>query len=236
MAVLVSGVLAADMALARLTHLSGGFGAITDVSLAALGLAAVYLYAGWSAQPRFQQVCVLALWAVAITNVVTILILLAGRTAAPLADGSLAHIDAALHFSTGAVVCWVAGFPGLRLALYLSYQAVAPLILAALFVPALCGRERDSQRYLLSILIAAVITAAAFATWPAAGPWTQGGFAPSQDQAEVQAYLTVLKSAAPARVDFRSIGIVSFPSFHVVLALLSAIVLWRVRRIRYAAH
>jgi membrane-associated phospholipid phosphatase len=168
------------------------------------------------------------------TNVLTILILLAGRSSAPLIDGNLARIDAALHFSTGAVVQWIAVFPKMRMAFSIVYQAVMPLILLSVFVPPLCGREKESQRYILSIMIAAIITAVAFALWPAAGPWTVFGFTPTQDQADVQTYLvSVLKSSAPAHVDFRTMGVVSFPSFHVVLALLSAIALWNVRQIRY---
>jgi membrane-associated phospholipid phosphatase len=234
MAVLISGVFVADLVLTNLKQLSGGFSQIPNLCFSITMLVILHLYSKWRSLPRFQHVCMLAVWAVIITNVLTILILLAGRSSAPLIDGNLARIDAALHFSTGSVVQKIALFPKLQTAFSILYQALTPLILLSVFVPPLCGREKESQRYVLSIMIAAIITAAAFALWPAAGPWMVFGFTPTRDQADVQTYLvSVLKSSAPAQVDSRSIGVVSFPSFHVVLALLSAIALWNVRRIRY---
>ena len=46
------------------------------------------------------------------------------------------------------------------------------------------------------------------------------------------AYLIRLKSSAPVELDMNNAGIVSFPSFHVVLAILSAVALSSIRRLR----
>jgi membrane-associated phospholipid phosphatase len=80
--------------------------------------------------------------------------------------------------------------------------------------------------------IAAVMTAALFALWPAAGPWTVEGFAPKKDQAVVVDSLALLKSGKPLPEGVTS-AVVAFPSFHVVLAVLSVIAMWNVRWARW---
>jgi membrane-associated phospholipid phosphatase len=182
--------------------------------------------------PKASRACVLAIWAVLTTNIVSVLIQLAGRSPSLLKDHTLAGMDGVLHFSTGAMVHWAAFHPVIGGVLAMIYGTTEPLMLACILIPPYFGNEQDSQRYILSITIAAILTATLFALWPATGPWTVLGFAPTADQVAVQKYLTLLKSSAPIRLNFRDAGVVSFPSFHVVLAALSAIALWRLRRPR----
>jgi membrane-associated phospholipid phosphatase len=217
---------------ARQVGLSGFF-QIADCWFGLFLLAGVLLYSRWRQFERFVEACWLAGWAVLMTNLLGPLMQIAGRAHSRLADASLAHIDAQLHFSTGAIVHWVANVPALRLILAGAYELVLPLILAALLVPVLSGRTKASRRYILSITFAALITAALFCIWPAIGPWTICGFAPTKMQADVGSYLTLLKTNSPVYMNPESSGIVSFPSFHVVLALLSAIALWGSRRLRW---
>ena len=54
-------------------------------------------------------------------------------------------------------------------------------------------------------------------------------FAPTPDQAAVTSYLLQLKCALPVGIDLDRAGVVSFPSFHVVLAILSAQALSSIR-------
>jgi membrane-associated phospholipid phosphatase len=58
------------------------------------------------------------------------------------------------------------------------------------------------------------------------------GFVPNKDQAAVDSYLRLLKSIGPVRMNPAAGAVVSFPSFHVVLAILSTIALWDIRRAR----
>jgi membrane-associated phospholipid phosphatase len=55
---------------------------------------------------------------------------------------------------------------------------------------------------------------------------------PTREQAGIAAYLIRLKSSTPVDIDLLNAGIVSFPSFHVVLAILSALSLSCIRRLR----
>ncbi len=52
------------------------------------------------------------------------------------------------------------------------------------------------------------------------------GYQPTGEQAQVQDYLQLLKSGRSLRADSVSSSIVSFPSFHIVLAILPMIALW----------
>jgi membrane-associated phospholipid phosphatase len=79
------------------------------------------------------------------------------------------------------------------------------------------------------------LTGALFALWPAVGPWTTQNFQPTSDQAAVTAYLMLLNSHAPVVIDMQNAGIVSFPSYHVVLAILSATALRSIRSLRAPA-
>jgi len=112
---------------------------------------------------------------------------------------------------------------------------VALLGLAAVLVPALCRRIHDSQRYVLSVTIAALLTLVLFAIWPAVGPWRTEGFAPTKDQAAVESCLMILKTPGPLELKLQRGDIVSFPSFHVAQAVLSAMALWGFRRLRWFA-
>ena len=171
-------------------------------------------------------------WSLLVIPAISFLIPVAGRSPYPLVDAALARIDAGMHFQTVAVVHWVSHLPALRRSLAIAYLMLSPLILASLLVPPLCGRTVDSRRYVLAVLIAAVVTAALFAFWPAAGPWTVEGFAPTKSQSAIVESLALLKSGQPLPEGAKS-AVVAFPSFHIILAVLSLIALWNVRWARW---
>jgi hypothetical protein len=52
------------------------------------------------------------------------------------------------------------------------------------------------------------------------------------EQAGESAYLIRLNSSAPVYIETNNAGIVSFPSFHVAHAILSAVALGSIRRLR----
>jgi hypothetical protein len=179
------------------------------------------------------QATELAFWAALTTGGLSVLIQLAGRTPYPLVDGSLARIDAAMHFQTVTVVHLVARLPILRNTLAITYAGLPFLIVASLLIPTLYGRVADSRRYILGVIIAALMTAVIFAFLPAAGPWTVEGYAPGRQQAFVAQSLALLKSNQPLTLSQIDSGVVALPSFHVVLAILSVAAMWNVRGLRW---
>jgi membrane-associated phospholipid phosphatase len=139
-----------------------------------------------------------------------------------------------MHFQTVTVVHLFSHLPLLRRTLAIVYGLLPILILGSLLVPTTCGRVIDSRRYIFAVIIAAVVTATLFAFWPAAGPWTVEGFAPTRGQAAVTDNLSLLKSGKPLPAEVGG-AVVAFPSFHVVLAVLSIIAMWKVRWARWPA-
>jgi len=184
---------------------------------------------------RLIEVCVLAIWAVLLTNTLALLILIAGRSHRPFVDRTLFIIDSSAHFSTASIVHLAARLPPLNLTLDLAYNLLPLLMVAAVLIPALAGRAETSRRYIAGIVLAAIVTAALYALWPAVGPWTTESIVPNKQQVDVAAYMARLSSSGPVQIDMVNSGIVSFPSFHVVLAILSAVALSSIHRLRFWA-
>lgn len=227
-ALLIVGLLVIEAVLSRALHFSGMSEIFKAWPSAVLGLVCVW-YARWRPLPKAIESAELAVLAVIFTNILTILIQLAGRSPHSLMDQQFAAADYAVHFST---VYWVraaAACPWEGMALAVCYNLVTPMIFLAALVPPFFARRSASRQFILGIVVAAMATAAIFWMWPAVGPWTMEGYAPTHDQAAVAAYLGRLRSPLPVYADMQDAGIVSFPSFHVVLAVLAA---WATRRIR----
>ena len=183
---------------------------------------------------KLGDISQLAVWALLVIPAIAFLIPAAGRSPYPLVDNALAGLDARMHFQTVTVVHLFSHLPLLRRTLAIVYGLLPILILGSLLVPTICGRVIDSRRYIFAVIIAAVVTATLFAFWPAAGPWTVEGFAPTRAQAAVYDNLSLLKSSKPLPAEVGG-AVVAFPSFHVVLAVLSIIAMWKVRWARWPA-
>jgi membrane-associated phospholipid phosphatase len=227
LAVLIPG----EVILARAAHL-GGLSQLLAAWPGLLLLIGTLCYCIWRSYPKLIDTCLLAIWAVLITNTLSLLVQIAGRSPCPLIDQTLASMDAGVHFSTIYFVHLVARVPPVETGLAIAYALLAPFIIAAILIPTLRGHADVARRYVLGIVLAAILTAALSAIWPAAGPWTTQDFRPTKAQAGVAAYLIRLKSSAPVDIDMNDAGIVSFPSFHVVLAILSAMALGTIRSLR----
>jgi membrane-associated phospholipid phosphatase len=194
-------------------------------------LLALALYSQWRKLHRLREFAIMVIWMSLLTHGLNLLTQLAATSPAPLVDRQLAGLDTALRCSTLSVVVWLRFHDALRMTLYLAYAGLRLLALLAVMVPILQGRFRESQQYVLAVTIAAVLAIGLFAIWPAVGPWVVYGYQPRSNQAHSQAVLLALKQYhQPPRDGIAAI--VSFPSFHVVLALLSAAALWSNRRAR----
>lgn len=232
MAAILVVLIPLDYVLARRVDFVGS-GQSLHVWTTAAFLGAILLYCWWRPLPRLVEACELAIWADLYFDALSVLIQIAGRTKRPLIDPGLMRTDARLHFATVAVVHWVARMPALKIGLVLVYEIEPLLLLTALVLLPFMGQAGASRRYVLGIVVAAVITASVFALWPALGPWTTEGYRPTRNQIQVTNYLTLLKTSAPVNLDMQDAGIVAFPSFHVLLAVLSAAALSAMRRLRW---
>ena len=230
---LMVGVVVTNAALSVSLGVSGVLNGIAYPCLAASVFAVIYYF---YPATKVQQLALLGMWMFVVTSGLSVLIQLAGRSPAPVVDANLARLDSVIGFSTASVVQSLAHHPVIRETLEIIYSSPLLLLLAAIVIPPYLGREKGfATSHSLSVTIAGILTATLFAILPAAGPWMVSGFAPTAEQANEAQYLALLKSSGPMRLDSGLAGVVAFPSFHVVLAILPAIALWPMRRIRYVA-
>jgi membrane-associated phospholipid phosphatase len=234
MGVVLALLMAANLALAPLVHFTGS-GQKLNVWMGAALLAGVLWYCRWRPLPRLVDSCELAIWAILYFQALSVAMQIAGRSPRPLADAQLHAIDAAMHFSTLAVVRAVLPWTAVHTGLTVAYLLAGPMVIAAVVLPPVLGKVQASRRFIVGVVVGAAITLVVFALWPAAGPWTTEGYRGGPDQRAVTEYLALLKSSAPIDLSRGDAGIVAFPSFHVFLAMMAALALNGVRRVRAIA-
>jgi len=182
---------------------------------------------------RCSEAISVVFWACAVDWIFGPLIEIAGRSRFPLVDHTLSRIDAVL-FQTQFVVMWMRKHPALHHVSELVYASLLPLLAAALILPIVRG-SRSAHRLLLAAVLSICITTLGFHFLPAAGPWTVQGYEPTRDQAITSEDVLALKShpnGLPTAL--RTTGLVSFPSFHTILAMLCAFALWPIPYVRWA--
>jgi hypothetical protein len=227
----------ADLLLARVVHYSGVASTIISilVALASVAIAALpLLVICWEWRRKWFRTSLdlltTAAWVLAVWILIAPLVQIAARSPAPLVDATLAQIDSGT-IQTVRVVRWLQDFPCLRTASQAAYKSLWPLAITALFLPTLCGNASEVRHFLFAATISLLLTLGCFALWPAIGPWTIEAFKPGKMLAQIGTYLLSLKSqAVPDGKELA--GIVAFPSFHVILAILSTRALWGIGKLR----
>lgn len=234
MGVVLIALMGTNFVLARAVHFVGS-GQLLNVWLGAAFLGALLWYCRRRPLPRLIESCELAIWAILYFQALAVTMQIAGRSPRPLVDAQLTALDRAMHFSTLAFARAVEHWPVLHIGLAVIYILVGPMLIAGVLVPPVMGKGDASRRLVAGVVVAAILTAIAFALWPAAGPWTTEGFHANREQHAVTQYLALLKSPATLDLSKGDAGIVAFPSFHVLLAMMSALALASVRRLRAIA-
>ncbi|MDQ2067383.1 phosphatase PAP2 family protein [Xinfangfangia sp. CPCC 101601] len=149
----------------------------------------------------------------------------------PLIDLQLMRIDAVLGYDWAGFVTALSAYPALVRPLAWLYHSSLPQILGLVVILAVQRREVQMQRLLLSGCLALVVTTAIWWLWPSIGP---SGFAQiptviSQSiglltSPEVGAALLHLAQAGPGVIRPEVVtGVVAFPSYHIVMALMVAV-------------
>ena len=231
-AALMAILVPTELVLGSMVHLYRMAQQLVDAWPGLFILSACVAYVRWRPLHKAIEAAQLVLVCCLTFYVMGLLIHIAGRSPYPLVDQQLANIDATLHFHTVYVVRQIARWPVLHIALAIIYGTTGFMVIAAAIVPAILGRAEYSYRFVLAIILAIIMTALLFHRWPAVGPWTVEGFAPARDQAQVGTYLLRLRSTLPM-MDMETVAIVSFPSFHTVMAVTSAYALRCIRRLRW---
>lgn len=199
----------------------------------ALGLAAGYCR--WAKFERLFQSCLLVLWSCLLSTLLKFPMYLAARFRAPLRDHALAQIDHGFLFDEAALVHWMASHPWMRTFFGLSYGALFPLMVLGVLLPAVRYRFQAVKELIVATSFATLIGAVLFGFIPAIGPWSVYGYAPSTAQLRCQDLLLGLRAGGRHVIDLNESGIVCFPSFHTLLAMLSCVALWSIKPLRIPA-
>jgi len=210
----------------------------TDVTSRVIAVAAVlgtilWIPAFWHDRRQIQlRDSALTLpWATLIAALLPFPLLIAARLRMPLQDDFFARIDESLGIRVSDIVAWSAHH-WLGALLNHSYGVLVWMLVASIFVPALSGKSRDAQAFIEANLVAFAISVPLFALFPAIGPWSHYHFAASSSQIDCQNQLLELRMPALYTLGSQGVGIVSFPSFHVIWAILSVRALWGFRLLR----
>jgi membrane-associated phospholipid phosphatase len=146
-----------------------------------------------------------------------------------LQDTNFAHLDQSLGVNVPRLMIWASQHWIGDLA-NKAYSLLIPMIPVSFLLPALTGKVKYAQQFLSANLIAFAVGLPLFGLLPAVGPWYGYHFAARPDQTACQLSLLLLRQPGP--YVFHPEGVVCFPSFHVIWAILCAYGLWGFRPLR----
>ncbi|OAI53495.1 hypothetical protein AYO44_15945 [Planctomycetaceae bacterium SCGC AG-212-F19] len=206
---------------------------LAGVAVFLLALAAFYR---WREADKLVNVLLIVFWAVVFTNLHKFPMFIAARQPFPLQDELFVRIDRAIGLEVTDVLHWLETSPGLTLFLSVSYALLIPLMTAAIVAPPMVDRMSASKEYIIASMVAALISMPIFAVLPAIGPWTQYGYSASPAQRSCEQTLLGLKQPGAFLMDVTyADGLICFPSFHAILAILAGVALWPVPYLRWPA-
>jgi membrane-associated phospholipid phosphatase len=166
---------------------------------------------------------------------------LAAATNLPLQDHMLDAADRALGLDWQALLGWMNASPGVYAVLRPIYFSLTLQMTAAVLSLAFTGRLLRLRVYVLSFILAALITIAISALLPAAGAWPYYGLTAADSPHLTPAVSTswpvfygLRDGSFRALTAIGSEGIISFPSLHAALAVIVVLALWPIPILRWA--
>ena len=184
-------------------------------------------FAYWRGAPRFANAFLIIFWMALVSDLHIFPMFLAGRQSLPFSDDLLAACDRALGLEVPDVLAWLADHPLVRELLEGMYSSLVYLMATALLATTLGNRLRTAQMYVIANVVAVLICFPFFAFFQAIGPWVVYGYSPSPHQQLYMQVFAALKEQKTFTIDLGYVnGLLCFPSFHTVLAVLAA---WALR-------
>ncbi len=202
-----------------------------------LGVAAAAAQYRWRGEHKCFNVVMLVFWVVLVTNCHYFPMYMAARCNVPMNDALLANCDRAMGVDVPTVRAALAPYPRLNYFLLEIYKTLIPLMTVATLLPPLVNRIDKSKEFVVGCIIAATISLPIFACLQAVGPWEYYGFPPAfESLSQKDEMLATLKTDQVFVIDVTNRdGLITFPSFHVVLTALAAAALWPLRWVRWPA-
>lgn len=235
---LIWGLIAAVTAIVLASPLVSGFfiewKTFAAPLLAVLALTgAACFYRRWRPDPRLASGLENTAQMIAFAAVGAPLSYLAAAVNLPLQDHLFAAADRAFGLDWRALLDWMNAFPVIHMVLRPIYLSLTLQMTAAVLCLAFTGRLLWLRIYMLSFILAALVTIVLSALLPAAGAWPYYALSTADSP-----HLTpVVSTSWPVFYGLRdgsfraltaigSEGIISFPSLHAALAVILMIALW----------
>jgi len=213
-------------------HLSPGQ-VVPRLGLLVVLLAGAAFYR-WRRLQKAVDLIVMAFWGILISNLLLLPMYVLARRPLAFCDAELAQCDAWLGIEVPDVLRVLQQLPLLARFLEVAYDLLIAMVTLAIVVPPLAGRLDKAKEFALASVAAAAITFTVFAFLQALGPWSHYGYDPSLPQAESMKTLLALKSDDWFELNLGDLnGLICFPSFHAILAILTATVLWPIPYLRW---
>ena len=213
--------------------------AYAELALAAgLFFGAGYIYARWRPEPRLAAMLTGTGFLVGFTAAASVLNAMLVTVAGHRIDAVLARADLALGFHWPQMMQAVADHPGLLWVLQLAYGVLLPEIALAVIVLGTLGRITSLYRFVLAVAIGALISILIWTLAPSLGAMSVYTLDPTMiaklhvvtDGAYGQALVRMLHDGPGLITPDEIKGMIGFPSYHAVLALLLA---WYFRDVRW---
>ncbi|HUY82416.1 MAG TPA: phosphatase PAP2 family protein [Acidobacteriaceae bacterium] len=198
--------------------------------MALLMIALIAIYWKDEDHPTMVMSILVIPWILILIPLMIFPMLIAAHLALPIQDARLARIDSLSGVNVPAIAAWATHHWLGRLINY-SYALLAPLLVIAVLLPIAAGRLVEARMFLVSNVVAIALGVTAFCLVPAVGPWYPHQFSPSTSQLLCEH--TFLALRAPGSYTYtQTVGVICFPSFHTIWAILSAAALWSFKRLR----
>jgi hypothetical protein len=208
-------IIAGSVALAALIGAIGSGLAVTGLPRLAMIVAVLGLAAYYYRRVEPFRLCLFALIVtVVFSSAFVTLTYMAARLAPPLVDDWLVRCDRLLGFST--IRPWQGTAAGIFFTV--AYYSLLIQTAATIAVLGLCNKREPLERFLQQMMVTALVVLACFMLVPAIGPCAVD---PSADQAHYLEHFRELRAGARTGLSLADAeGLITFPSFHTVWALL----------------
>jgi membrane-associated phospholipid phosphatase len=200
------------------------------VAVIVIAAGSIWVPAYWQGRGRIQarDAALTFPWFVLVALTLPFPFLAAARIGMPLRDSLFARMDEAMGIYVPGLAHWATNH-WFGLLLDRSYGCLELLIAVAILVPAFTGKSKSANEFLTANLIVCALALPLFTLLPAVGPWFHYHTMATPMQLQVQNQLLQLRGSGPYSLGSEGAGIVSFPSFHAIWAILSARALWGFR-------
>lgn len=213
--------------------------AYAELALAAgLFFGAGYIYKRWRPEPRLAAMLTGTGFLLGFTAAASVLNAMLVTVAGHRIDALLARADLALGFHWPQMMQAIADHPGLLWVLQLAYGVLLPEIALAVIVLGTLGRIASLYRFVLAVAFGALISILIWTLVPAFGAMSVYVLDPTTitklhvvtDGAYGQELVRMLHDGPGLIAPDQTKGMIGFPSYHAVLALLLG---WYFRHVRW---